>query len=132
MSRDSHATDKNRLDKIKDITVSKDTVCQTEVQRIVDSWNDLTAYGIKSILKVNTDSKRYSMLIARIKQYSVDDVLKAIENIKTSDFLQGNSKAGWVITFDWFVRPNNFPKVLEGNYNKKSYVPESHGSMWQE
>ena len=23
---------------------------------------------------------------------------------------------GWIITFDWFVRPNNFIKVLEGNY----------------
>jgi hypothetical protein len=22
-----------------------------------------------------------------------------------------------MITFDWFVKPNNFVKVLEGNYN---------------
>ena len=23
----------------------------------------------------------------------------------------------WVITFDWFIKPNNFIKVLEGNYD---------------
>lgn len=24
-----------------------------------------------------------------------------------------------MITFDWFVKPNNFLKTLEGNYNKE-------------
>ena len=45
--------------------------------------------------------------------------MKAIEKIKGSSFLQGKSKSRrpWVITFDWFVLPNNFPKVLDGNYD---------------
>ena len=61
------------------------------------------------------------MLNARIKQFSLDDVLTAIENIKDSSFLQGksDSRRPWVITFDWFVKPNNFPKVLEGQYSDK-------------
>ena len=61
------------------------------------------------------------MLNARIKQFSLDDVLTAIENIKDSSFLQGksDSRRNWVITFDWFVKPNNFPKVLEGQYSDK-------------
>lgn len=51
----------------------------------------------------------------------MEDVLKAIENIKHSKFLQGKteSRKQWVITFDWFVLPNNFPKVLDGNYTDK-------------
>ena len=43
-----------------------------------------------------------------------------IDNIRHSKFLQGkkpSNKRTWVITFDWFVRPNCFPKVLEGQYN---------------
>ena len=46
-------------------------------------------------------------------------MLLAIEQIKESKFLQGKNGQGWVITFDWFLLPNNFPKVLEGNYNRE-------------
>ena len=33
--------------------------------------------------------------------------------------LQGKNSRGWTITFDWFVNPTNFQKVLEGNYDRK-------------
>ena len=57
------------------------------------------------------------MLHARIAEYGVEEVLTAIEKIRNSAFLKGQNPKGWVITFEWFVRPNNFPKVLEGNYD---------------
>ena len=102
--------------------VSNDTICQTQdVRRVVDKWNELEKYGIASIKKLTSSSNRYRMLNARIKQFSLDDVLTAIENIKDSSFLQGKSdnRRPRVITFDWFVKPNNFPKVLEGQYSDK-------------
>ena len=76
-------------------------------------------YGIKGVSKVSNTSQRYQRLVARIKEYGIEDVLKAIEKIKGSSFLQGksNSRRAWVVTFDWFVLPNNFPKVLDGNYD---------------
>lgn len=110
------------LDLDKDIKkiVSKDTICQTQsVQQVVNEWNTLDKFGIKPISKLSSTSTRYKQLVARIKQYSLDDVLKAIDNIRHSDYLQGRVN-NWQITFDWFVKPNNFPKVLEGNYNNKS------------
>lgn len=103
-------------DTVNNLTVSKDTVCRTDVQRIMGRWNSLAAYGIKPIGSLNPKTKRYDMLRARIRSYGMDKVLEAIENIKNSAFLCGNNKNGWAITFDWFVRPNNFIKVLEGNY----------------
>ncbi len=98
-------------------TVSNDTVCRTDVQRVIGCWNDLGHYGIKAVSRVNSGTKRYDSLVARIRQYGIDDVLNAIGRIKHSDFLQGRNNSGWVITFDWFVLPNNFIKVLEGNYD---------------
>ncbi len=103
------------------ITISNEIVCQTDVRRIIQSWNGLQNCGIKPVSKLDSNSKRYGSLAARIKQYSVADVLEAIERIKSSDFLQGKNSNGWTITFDWFVRPNNFPKVLEGNYDNKDF-----------
>ncbi len=116
----SNATDKEEekeREEEKNITVSKDTVCQTQVRRVIEAWNCLESFGIKPVSKVTSKSKRYASLMARIKERSLEDVLLAIERIKQSDFLCGRNKKGWVITFDWFVLPNNFPKVLEGNYD---------------
>ena len=103
------------------ITVSNDTVCQTQdVRRVVEAWNELGNYGIKTISRLSSGSQRYQRLCARLKQYGVEEVLSAIERIKISGFLQGENKNGWVITFDWFVLPNNFPKVLDGNFDNNS------------
>lgn len=131
-SRDSHATDididKDIEEDIEYITISKDIVRQTEaVQRCVKAWNSLSDYGIKTISRIGSSSQRYQRLVARIKEYGIDSVLEAIERIKHSKFLCGksNSKQQWVITFDWFVLPNNFPKVLDGNYDDKDFQ-EAH------
>ncbi len=100
-------------------TVSDETVCQTDVRRIVSAWNGLQGYGIKPISRVSSGSKRYKSLMARIREYGVDSVLSAVARIKNSDFLRGKNRNGWTVTFDWFVLPNNFPKVLEGNYDNQ-------------
>ena len=107
------------LDKECIITDSKESVCRTEVQRAVDAWNSLGDIGIKSVSKMSSTSKRYKSLVARIKEYGSDKVIEAIESIRNSDFLRGKNRNGWTITFDWFILPNNFPKVLDGNYTNQ-------------
>lgn len=101
----------------KAVTVSDDTVCRTDVQRAVEAWNTLEAYGIQKVSRISSGTKRYVSLNARINEYGIDGVLAAIEKVKYSDFLRGKNKKGWTITFDWFVLPNNFPKVHDGNYD---------------
>lgn len=109
--------ERNKERREEDIRVSKDTLCQTDVRRAVEKWNELSACGIKPVTKVNSGSKRYDSLCARIREYGIDTVIAAIERIKDSDFLQGKNNRNWIITFDWLVKPSNFPKVLEGNYD---------------
>lgn len=93
-----------------------------DIKRILEAWNTLSSVGISAVSRVNPGSKRYINLVARINEYGTDDVLKAITEIHKSKFLQGHNNRGWVITFDWFLLPSNFPKVLEGNYNKEKGV----------
>lgn len=81
----------------------------------IKAWNSL---GLTKIIAVT--GKRETMLNARINQYGIDQVVKAIKSIENSKFLQGQNPKSWVIYFDWFVKPNNFIKVLEGNYTNKS------------
>ena len=114
-----------------EITISKDIVRQTDIRRVVEEWNKLSVFGINPVSRINAVSKRCKSLKARIMQYGIDDVLKAIDMIKQSDFLQGKNKQGWTITFDWFVCPNNFPKVLEGNYlNRQTTEPTVTGNAY--
>lgn len=104
------------IEKEIDYTAPSGTVCRTDVQRIVDAWNSL---GLSKITKIVQGKDRDRLLKARIKEYGVDSILHAVDNVRKSDFLLGRNKNGWTITFDWFIRPNNFPKVLDGNYDDK-------------
>lgn len=88
---------------------------------IVELWNTLEPYGIKKIRSIASGSKRHVYLRTRLKQYGYDSFAEIVENIKESDFLQGRvfSKSPFVVYFDWVILPNNYPKVLEGNYNQR-------------
>lgn len=115
----------NHIENTDNIIDSKESICQTgnSVRQAVKAWNTLEQYGIAPVKKMSSDSKRYKMLNARIKQYGLDDVLKTIESVKQSDFLLGRvtGRAGrpFVLTLDWFVLPNNYPKISEGFYLNK-------------
>lgn len=84
---------------------------------VAAAWN---ALGLSQITKISGSSPRGKMLKARIAEYGEDAIFKAIDNIRHSSFLRGQNDRGWTITFDWFVKPSNFVKVLEGNYADKT------------
>lgn len=106
------------IEEENDLIVSKDTIRQTDVQRIIDEWNTLEEFGITPVKRMTL--KREQAVKARIRQNHMDDILEAIENIRHSSFLQGQNKNGWMVTFDWFLKPGNFAKVFEGQYADKS------------
>lgn len=99
------------------LTVSNETVCQTDVRRIIDRWNALSEFGVKPIKKIGSGTKVFERLCARIREYGIDDVLSTVDMIKDSDFLLGKVN-DFSITIDWLSRPNNFQKVYNGNYAK--------------
>ena len=96
-----------------------------QAKTVIDVWNSESC--LPEIKRCSPSSERGKMLIARIKEYGVDDVIEAVH-------LAGNSKflldAAW-FDFSWFVKPNNFIKVLEGKYNRQSsLVEEFTGNMF--
>ena len=103
----------------KDNNISKDIF----INKVVSEWNSIGVSPIKLIR-----GTRQKMLNARIKEYSEEGVLQAINNIKHSDFLKGQNKNSWVITIDWFLKPNNFMKVYEDNYNSKKKTNDPFGN----
>lgn len=81
---------------------------------VIDAWNSL---GLNPIRSVTPGTTRKQLLSGRLNQFGVPAILEAIENVRRSPFLNGQSKGGFTATFDWFIKPSNFQKVLEGRYN---------------
>ena len=98
------------------IDTIKDSISSTDVQQVIEKWNSLNLQTIKTI---NRNTDRFKLLSSRIKDYGLNVVLETIDNINKSSFLKGQNKKGWLITFDWLIRPNNFPKVMDGNYTDR-------------
>lgn len=42
---------------------------------------------------------------------------EAIDRIAHSDFCRGLNDRGWRASLDWFLKPDSFTKILEGNYD---------------
>lgn len=97
-----------------DIEVDKEKDKDIDFTTIIAKWNELGLSNLRNI-----SGQRKTLLKARIKECGIEGIYEAIEKVKNSDFLRGQNKSGWTITFDWFVRPQNFQKVIEGNYDNK-------------
>ena len=118
----------------------KDTIVSQKEGRIpkitldefIARWNTLPS-PIPKVTVLKPGSKRYDSLAARIDEYGEDKLMMAVELIRQSSFLCGKSST-WHISLDWFVLPNNFPKVLDGNYTDSiaEQQGKSKGSMIDE
>ena len=113
-------------------TLSDESVCRPEdVRQVFEAWQSL---GIQKLRKVpDSSTNAGKMLRARIKDYGIGSVLEAVEIVRASDFLMGRA-TDFQITFDWFVKPNNFLKIVNGNYDNREKKEQStrHGREMKE
>lgn len=56
-------------------------------------------------------------LAARCREYGKGAVAEVIKKAAASTFLNGGNDRAWKADLTWLLRPNNFPKVLNGNYD---------------
>lgn len=87
-------------------------------------WNAVCGDNM-GLPKVSTlTASRRKKLHRRVKEWTknfgeniADTVARLFAAIRQSDFLRGENRFGWRVTFDWIVKnATNALKVLEGNY----------------
>lgn len=108
----------NNSDELFNCPSGTDETANIQCEKYLKLWNSLENLGIQPIRAI-TDQRK-AMLKPRLKQYGENSFAECVEQIKRSDFLQGKNNKAWVITFDWMIKPRNYPKVLEGNYRNKN------------
>lgn len=96
-----------------------------DIDNIKDTWNSL---NLSSIISIKNQRLKHTK--ARIKEVGEEEFIKAIESIKQSSFLQGKNDRKWTISYDWFINPNNFVKVLEGRYIDREVKQQEEQVEW--
>lgn len=75
---------------------------------------------VKRIAKIKSiDGNRRKAVSARFKTYGLDAFRTVFEKADASDFLCGGGSRSFTASFDWLMKPDNFLKTLEGNYDNK-------------
>ena len=88
-----------------------------KVYAILEAWNSLT-YVRKPIDRIPFGGRRWSNTFLCIAEVGWEEYINCIRNLDTNAYFQT-----WQPTYDWFCDPNNFIKVLEGNYRDKRKDP---------
>ena len=84
-----------------------------DVDKVIEEYNRIC----KSLPKcMRATKKRRDKIATRLKDYTLDDFVKAFEMSEESDFLSGR-RTEWRASLDWFIQnEDNLAKVLEGRY----------------
>ncbi len=101
--------------------VRKPAPCASELQPIMEKWNRFAeGHELSAIDGIPIGSARERALKARLKEGMVfEDALRAIHE---QPFLYGENDRGWLMNFDWILKPANLTKILE-----RAYVREVRG-----
>lgn len=107
-------TQSNATDIDKDIDIDKERDKDIYVN-FVDGYHAICP-SLSRVIKITEPRKR--AMKARIDEFGLETIKTVLEKTEASDFLTGRTsdfKAG----FDWILKPANFVKILEGNYDNR-------------
>jgi uncharacterized phage protein (TIGR02220 family) len=95
----------------------KNTITSNEVNQIIEYFNNIFQ------TKYRTTADRNKKIKLRLKSYSLDEIQKAINNLKQSSFHNGNNDRGWKAGIDFIIRNDEqIDKFLNSQNNTINYV----------
>ena len=126
MSRDGHATDKDkeedkdREEDREDIEITADeppTPASHPVpyESIRNLYNTLCPSFPKCTAL--SDARKKAIKARMSAGYSLDDFKTLFTKAENSGFLKGKNDRNWRASFDWLLKDSNMAKVLDGNYD---------------
>ena len=102
---------------------------EEDLAQFLDAWKQT---DMPKILKLQPDRKK--KLMARIDDYGIENMLKAVEIANNNRFLRGlvppkpdedPKKKPWKATIDFFCQASAVSKILEGKYDRFGTVNDT-------
>lgn len=90
---------------------------ESECAEVVSQFNSICV----SLNKVSgmTEPRRKAVQSA-LNAVGQEKLTELFRKAEASDFLTKRNSSGWKAGFDWLMKPGNYTKVLEGNYDNRS------------
>jgi len=119
--------DNARDDNENDVSRQAEPAPPSPYNEIMNTYNSIcTSYP--KIITVN--SNRRTTLKNLIKAYSLEKIQEVFAKAEKSNFIKGENERQWQATFDWIIKPANFIKILEGNYDNKELQTEIKSNVY--
>ena len=110
--------ERNEVDSQNSPTFVATATQKIDYSKLLEFFNQTISESGSVIKEIRQLTERRKLAIqARARENGKESLMEVIKQAAKSDFLNGRNDRGWVADFDWLMRPNNFVKVLEGNYN---------------
>lgn len=90
-----------------------------DYQELINYFNTETK-GVFGKVKYPINEQRRSSIRARIREHGNEAFRDMIARAAKSDFLKGENGRSWKAYFDWMIRPANYQKIIEGNYDNRT------------
>jgi hypothetical protein len=89
-----------------------------DYKAVINFFNEETQ-GVFGKVMYPISNQRRESIRARINEFGKDAFAEMIRKATESNFLKGDGNKGFVAKFDWMIRPSNFQKIIEGNYDNR-------------
>jgi hypothetical protein len=91
-----------------------------DVDALRQTWNDNRG-SMPEWRPTKAGSARYRAARARLSDHTAEELTDVVKRMAASDFCCGRTpRSTWVAGPDWFLKPGNITKVLEGNYDNRA------------
>ena len=93
-------------------------------QKILEMYYELcpSMSKVRPVNKYTDEIKRN--VKARYAEYTIEDFTTVFKKAEASDFLNNRADVTFQASFDWLMRPKNFSKALNGNFDNIAKKPK--------
>lgn len=115
----AETADADSAESVEIVYSEEDNENKIYCNKVAEYFNEqMQGKQVKQIMKLS--QKRKSHIIARTKEFGKQAVAIVIQKTAASKFLNGDNSRGFLASFDWIFKPNNFTKIYEGNYDDRT------------
>lgn len=94
-------------------------------QQIADHYNEICGNVLPRVTKL-TDKRKRAIKACIAQGFTVDDLCSAFQKAASTPFLTGKNERNWRAGFDFIMKPDNLPKILEGVYGSAAAPAQEH------